>query len=67
MIRHRFSLLLFAYARVVELRGLEFRTRAVTNRAGFLPVRQTAATRTIGSAARGANDRALQVINLAGL
>ena len=39
-----FLLLLIADARVVELRSLEFRTRAVANRAGFLPVRQAAAS-----------------------
>ena len=56
-----------ANARVVELRCLEFRTRAVADFTGFLSVWYAAATRTIGSTTRGADDRALQVINLAGL
>ncbi len=62
-----FLLLLIADARVVELRSLEFRTRAVADRAGFLPVRQAAASHTQRIAAGGADDRALQVINLAAL
>jgi hypothetical protein len=60
-------LLCLMWARVVVLRGLEFRSRAVADRAGFLPVRYAAASRTQWIAAGGADDRALQVIDLAGL
>jgi len=54
-------------ARVVERRGLEFRTRAVTYRAGFLTVWYAAASRPVDITTLGTDDRALQVTNLAGL
>ena len=54
-------------AMVVERRGLEFRTRTVTDRAGFLTVWYAAASRPGDITTLGAEDRALQVINLAAL